>query len=996
MGGRGRRSGYSRYVSLRPLPPPRTWGYAAQQREEMRGGQSYPFLDQLGQRQWTVVTYPNREGARPIIHDAHSFGMERPTLRWSGGSTVNEIYVDGMDTDTFLRTLGLDVNMRKGGFVYAKRISRVLRPYDMATRFDAGDVRVGYMEQDETAKKVWDGAGLISRRMLERMQLSTGMAPAKRQRLVEELAHTHRVEFTILTAKGEDKGHAIVAERLHDAAGNEVDFLLPEDTKGEVLMRSGTFVGIKGVHHRDEMRLDVQSLVNLHPFFDEEQLTHYMQQESELFLHAMETGEVGAAMRRLGRGTTTAELDRDLRREFFASGGDVRWFAPIMSMFGNQHLKRLSSELEDKYRFPIPGGRYYVMPAAVGRAAGKLDVAVERGQIHMDPATSSAWVNDEDWVQLPESKAGLAGIWGGADNDDALWCHRFTDHDGAEKILAWRSPNQAGEYVILAPTATSHVSEWETTEGTITAPAGDSRRLPPRIDTMAVDYLITALPEPEGYGGLVRSDHYHDAAIESAIQRGQANRGATGQHTNYTMVTKFLTGGLDPAPVAPLDLTIDSEVKTGDDTTPIKRELAARGNAIRLRGVRLPGMLRGRVPFDPDSRPSDFIPPVLRDKGENWINPLEASRDAHIVTTRGRIEALVRDTNPPRQLYRATYADGARTMVVARHFNALYATTVKRLQKGRWKGQPPLDKKATILARAEMLPLSIEARDEQLAYNFFVDEWFKLSSRRDGDVHPREREGAIQRAQARLSRMSRATRDQALERDLVRRHADRLQREGYGTSRLDEAGLDELRQTMEAFLADYRPDRQRAILRCALISAEGDKEKRQARAAFLLGEKDAAGRVTPGISRTMLDALREVGVLDELDNVTLGGKSRLMAYPNAMVRPVAGQGRKPFIVVYDQEAIEQRRHQGKKPSAAARVDESHLDRTDAFFRGEAELRLEGERLWVYMGEQRIGMVDRNHTDGLEAGMRLRTAGALSGGDRFSVEIEEIVPPSTGE
>ena len=67
-------------------------------------------------------------------------------------------------------------------------------------------------------------------------------------------------------------------------------------------------------------------------------------------------------------------------------------------------------------------------------------------------------INNEDWVSLPDSpkEMGIAGILGGADNDDALWVHPFTDKDGEQKVLAWRSPNQVGEYVVLRPTLDSH------------------------------------------------------------------------------------------------------------------------------------------------------------------------------------------------------------------------------------------------------------------------------------------------------------------------------------------------------------------------------------------------------------------------------------------------------------------------------------------------------------------------------------------------------------
>jgi hypothetical protein len=82
------------------------------------------------------------------------------------------------------------------------------------------------------------------------------------------------------------------------------------------------------------------------------------------------------------------------------------------------------------------------------------------------PHRGMAWVNAEDWLALEESLtgAGIAAIRGGADHDDALWLHPLTDYDGARKVLAWRSPNQAGEYVVLRPTAGSAIPSWKTVD----------------------------------------------------------------------------------------------------------------------------------------------------------------------------------------------------------------------------------------------------------------------------------------------------------------------------------------------------------------------------------------------------------------------------------------------------------------------------------------------------------------------------------------------------
>jgi hypothetical protein len=194
------------------------------------------------------------------------------------GDQVSDLYVDGLSTQQFLAATGLELSLDKGGFVLSKRISRLMRPHFVSGFFNPDEVTVSYMEQSSDEAKVWDGAGLISRRMLQKMVLSEALDPARRERLEAELRHARRVEFTIMTSNGQDKGHAIVANNLRDEKGRPVDFLLPQDTKGEIRLTNGkTFVGVSVVHGHNDMRLDIQSLINLHPFFGEEQLLDWLQ-----------------------------------------------------------------------------------------------------------------------------------------------------------------------------------------------------------------------------------------------------------------------------------------------------------------------------------------------------------------------------------------------------------------------------------------------------------------------------------------------------------------------------------------------------------------------------------------------------------------------------------------------------------------------------------------------------------------------------------------------
>ncbi|MBK8989947.1 MAG: hypothetical protein IPM39_28455 [Chloroflexi bacterium] len=71
----------------------------------------------------------------------------------------------------------------------------------------------------------------------------------------------------------------------------------------------------------------------------------------------------------------------------------------------------------------------------------------------------------------------IVDVLGGCDGDDAVWVFPFADvSDSADgnqplqKMLIWRSPNQLGEYVVLQPTANSHVIAWDTANGSLAAP----------------------------------------------------------------------------------------------------------------------------------------------------------------------------------------------------------------------------------------------------------------------------------------------------------------------------------------------------------------------------------------------------------------------------------------------------------------------------------------------------------------------------------------------
>lgn len=647
--------------------------------DDKLGGAVFPFLEQT-KRAWRILTHPVGHVTEP--HPGHIFGKSQsPTLRWVNGQQVSDLYVDGMDTTQFLQATGLELDMHKGGFVLSKRISRVMRPHRLSGFFAPTEVQIAYMKQTPAEAKIWDGAGLISRRMLQKMILSDNLPPAKREQLTRQLRYASRVEFTIMTPNGQDKGHAMVAEHLRDANGRVVDFLLPQDTKKEACLHNGrTFVGLNILHGHNQMRLDIQSLINLHPFFEEKQLLNWLKDEGDLFIQAVETGEVAELMARIDRHTTLEEVEAWPLREYLASGGHPIWFRSHVKALLNQHLKRLNHSTLEKMRLPIPGGRYYVMPVGVGHRAGMKALAVPRGHIHIDDKRGTAWVNDQDWLTLPDSpkEEGIATILGGADNDDALWLHPFTDYDGQRKVLAWRSPNQVGEYVVLKPTAGSHAVPWTAVAGEVVHyPPADGRKLPPRIDFTNPSYL--ELVNAETAGGLGEGHPYTVDLMEAAMVRAVANQGALGMYCNSLMLNKALYGRLPSHPPAPLEAIIDSAVKTGADLSQVVLWNYANSRRILESKIPIPNLLHPRLSINWADK--ENLPPLPRASGKtavssHWLDELEGGVKLHIQMMQQQRERLVRQARPPEAIF--DWLEGEPEAIkLGSGFNALYAATLR-------------------------------------------------------------------------------------------------------------------------------------------------------------------------------------------------------------------------------------------------------------------------------------------------------------------------------
>ena len=417
------------------------------------------------------------------------------------------------------------------------------------------------------------------------------------------------------------------------------------------------------MHHADTMRLDIQSLINLWGFFQHEELIQWLHEEGQMFLKTTQNGDIARAMRRIDQ-TDVDDDDEALEaiknwhiREYLASGGDPLWFGSIVKGLINQHLKRINYSTLGRLRLPVPGGRYYVMTDAVG------DITVDPGHIKLDPEASTAWVNADDWADYQ------AAVWGGADQDDALWVFPFLDHDERQQILAWRSPNQLGEYVVLRPTADSHIPVWETVDDTLTFPRADSRDLPPRIDTLTVNYLD--LVDPETSGGL--GEWLTDYSIEGmrfTMQRASQNRGALGLYCNTLLLARALYNQLPSTPPAPLEDVIDGSVKTGTNLDPVKQWCYTATKAMIEQGKAIPARLQDRLALPREPGQPSLVPET---SANHWFDHLIAAIEHHITFIEGERNAIMQRCLPPIAVFSAAYQSDELLRLGAR-FNQLYTS----------------------------------------------------------------------------------------------------------------------------------------------------------------------------------------------------------------------------------------------------------------------------------------------------------------------------------
>lgn len=616
------------------------------QDNEQLGGQKYPLLDGY---EWRIEStdISDEEAVKWVRAPS-----ETPQLRWVRQDRVEDLYTDA--------PLKFDLSMAKGGFVLSKRISRIMRPYFYWALLKKVDI---YYDPD-LDPKTWDGAGLIRKGFLER--LMHHLPENKEDMLRKRLRKAGRVEFTVLSERGEDKGHALVVSNL------EHDIVLPCDTKTEIKWLDGrTMVGVQPISSHDEMWVDVQSLINLHPFLDNAHYLKWLEDAGNKHLRDIESGKMD------WDDDDVLHLDVDKAwqwpiMDYLTSGGKAMWFSGIVKALASQHIRMVQARGLDHIRLPVPGGRYYVFVDTVG---GK---AIPPGRILLDPKHATAWVSSEDWPSLAET-------WGGADQDDMLWCLPFRKTTGDLAVIAWRSPNQPGEYAILEPMEDILWAEW---------PDLDETQLPIPIKEQKHTYEVNL--EKHSFPDIA----YSIGAMTRSLDAAQNNIGMPGMYINLLMALQAVNRELPEPLSCRIEDIMDAIAKIGADTSPVKAWVWKFAYKYYTEHPEVPESLVNRVTglLPRDQRE------ILRHLPNHWLDELMGGIVDHLERFQEKRNELASRCMPPVAVLdygkdyvseagevRAAYSNiirGRQDEDIKELFEAAWQASLKVLEKyhGKWQG----------------------------------------------------------------------------------------------------------------------------------------------------------------------------------------------------------------------------------------------------------------------------------------------------------------------
>lgn len=603
-----------------------------------RVGGTYPYFTNFTP-DWTIES-GELEG---------TFFSNGQTLTMLKDGKQTRIHISGIEDD--VRLIGIETNNDKPFSTRAKRLKRAIGgPFPYTLWLNQGELNIRYLDQTPEEMALWDGAGLISREFLLRMIVSDNLTDRRQKELKRELSTVDRVEFTIMTTRGQDKGHAYVIDSL------EADFVLPRDTKTEIkhLPHMQDMIAIRPFHGKDETWMDIQSLINLFPFFGLDNIIKWTREYSDDFLNQIANDEREILAYKVGSENWSII-------EYFASGGSTMWFPAVVRAVGGQYIAKLENKAEKEFRFPIPGGRYYVFCEAIRQPKPEAR-KLKQGQILIEGST--VWVSAEDYVQM-------MSILGGGDQDDAVMTVPYTNANGEQMVLLWRQPNEVGEYWKATLHPDSQIPEW--VDGS-TFPRLYEEHLPTRIDQRETRYLglIPRDGTPIGVG----MEYTNANILEHAMEREIKNRGGLGQYINWFMVWVAMGKSLAELPDRTENI-IDAMVKTGDDLSQVRAWVMAKGLGMiaNSRKEPIPGVLLERVP---GARKAIENGAIIHTTKDHWTDVLYRFINKHIKEFRERLNELSLTANPPAEFFEHMPSDMTEGILMVQAYNNIISQAYKR------------------------------------------------------------------------------------------------------------------------------------------------------------------------------------------------------------------------------------------------------------------------------------------------------------------------------
>jgi hypothetical protein len=608
------------------------------------GGWTYPILDRF--RDWVLTSCP--------LDDEHLedwLAQPDPTLRWVKDDKVIDLVVRAGDSalslEGFQELTGL--RLHTASAKSSKRISRIFRPSLYWELFRPGTVSV--VDDPDMDEKTWDGMGWIAASLVDKLM---GRAPW------EQCHRPGRVQITVQDQAGQRKGDALVMP--DHVVGADLRFPAG-GIKREVTLEGATLVDIRPTHARRDWWIDVQSLINLYPFFEVEQLLEWLRAASDQMLTSIANGQAEAQLAAMADEEEQAPTDWVAAR-YIAEGGRLADFASILRQVANQHTRRMISKTLPRFRIPIPGGcRLYI---AVASTAGISEL--QPGQVLLDFSRASLFVPDQEWEAISETL-------GGCDQDDALSVILFRDEaeDGRVRCVYLRNPNEEGQRLVGEPVFVEELD-------VASLPILDSRKLPPHVSQLKRTYgelhphpelqqPVEACTERSECGGYFRQ-------LDRVIQVARANQGVLGQYINVITAHRLIRGQYPEVLPATTEQVIDGAVKDFLDLSPVGAWNVE--TAESLAQAEMPAeaarRLRGVLGRDAELRLSD---------GSHWIDRLTAAIQAEIDRYSQAVDELANRCLPPVEVLQA----GSPHLEQGRAFRQVYNQVIWQvLRRGRKPG----------------------------------------------------------------------------------------------------------------------------------------------------------------------------------------------------------------------------------------------------------------------------------------------------------------------